>query len=99
MNSITTSMCLSVRGGISMLHAKRRNSKTYMTDNNGKPLSRDDAIQELMNELAKGHEVIPMSKHCGNPCAYSSCKGFDYKEFGCSGHTTGEEPQTGIKAE
>lgn len=90
--STTTSMCLSVRGGIKMLQAKRSNAKTYMTDNNGKPLSRDEAINALMDELAKGREVIPMSRQCGNPCAYASCKGFDYAGGGCGGHTTGEEP-------
>lgn len=93
--STTSCMCLSVRGGINMLQAKRRNAKTYMTDNNGRPLSRDEALNELMNELAKGREVIPMGKGCGNPCAYASCNGFDYKGGGCPGHTTGEEPNQG----
>lgn len=92
--STTTTMCLSVRGGIRMLQAKRRNAKTYMTDDQGRALSRDDAINSLMDELAQGHEVIPMSKHCGKPCAYASCPGFDYGESGgCGGHITGEEPQ------
>lgn len=92
--SKTTTMCMSVRGGIRMLQSKRRNAKTYMTDSRtGRPLSRDEAINELMDELAKGHEVIPMSKHCGKPCAYASCPGFDYGERGgCGGHDTGEEP-------
>lgn len=91
--SRTTTMCMSVRGGIRMLQAKRRNAKTYMTDNAGRPLSRDEAINALMDELAKGREVIPMSKHCGKPCAYASCPGFDYgAQGGCGGHVTGEQP-------
>ena len=91
--STTTSMCLSVRGAIRMLQTKRKTAKTYMTDNDGHPLSRDAAINELMDELSKGHEVIPMSKHCGNPCDYASCPGFNYGEHGgCGGHTTGEQP-------
>ena len=86
-------MCMSVRGGIRMLQAKRRNAKTYMTDDAGRPLSRDEAIDALMDELAKGRAVIPISPHCGKPCAYASCPGFDYGEHGgCGGHTTGELP-------
>lgn len=93
--STTTSMHMSVRGGIKMLQAKRRNAKTYMTDGKGRSLTRDEAIDALMNELANGHEVIPMSPHCANPCAYASCKGFDYKDGGCGGHITGEQPKAG----
>lgn len=89
----TTTMCMSVRGGIRMLQSKRRNSKTYMRDDSGRELSRDEAINALMDELAKGHEVIPMSKECGNPCAYASCPGFNYGEHGgCGGRITGEQP-------
>lgn len=90
--STTITMCMSVRGGIRMLQSKRRSAKTYMTDNAGKPLSRDVAINALMDELSKGREVIPMSPHCKNPCAYASCKGFDYAGGGCPGHVTGEKP-------
>lgn len=89
----TFSMCMSVRGGIRNLQAKRVNAKTYMTDKDGRPLSRDAAINALMDELAKGREVIPMSKHCASPCPYPSCPGFDYGENGgCGGHITGEQP-------
>lgn len=91
--SRTTSMCMSVRGGIRMLQQKRRNAKTYMTGSDGRPLSRDEAINALMDELAQGHEVIPMGDHCKNPCPYASCPGFDYGAHGgCGGHVTGEEP-------
>lgn len=91
--STSTFMCMSVRGGIRNLQAMRKNAKTYMTDDVGRPLSRDGAINALMDELAKGREVIPMSPHCGKPCAYPSCPGFDYGERGgCGGHTTGEQP-------
>jgi hypothetical protein len=77
-----------------MLQQKRRNAKTYMTDDSGRELSRDEAINALMDELAKGREVIPMSPDCGKPCAYASCPGFDYGERGgCGGHDTGEEPR------
>lgn len=96
--STSTAMCMSVRGGIRMLQAKRRNSPTYMTDDKGRALSRDEAINALMDELAKGREVIPMSPHCGNPCAYESCPGFDYSAGGgCGGHVTGEQPKTATK--
>lgn len=89
----TTSICMSVRGGIRMLQQKRRDAKTYMTDNKGRPLSRDEAIDALMDELAAGRETLPMGKHCANPCAYASCPGFDYgANGGCGGHISGEEP-------
>lgn len=72
-----------------MLREKRRTAKTYMTDDQGRPLSRDQAIDALMDELSQGREVIPMGKHCGNPCpnADKGCTGFNYsKDGGCPGY-------------
>lgn len=89
----TYSMCMSVRGGIRNLLAKRANAKTYMTDGAGRALSRNEAINALMDELSKGRESLPMGKHCANPCPYKSCPGFDYGAHGgCGGHISGEEP-------
>lgn len=79
-------MCLNVRGGIKSLQTQR-GKKTYMTDSTGRPLSKAEAIDALMDELAKGHEVIPMNSKCGNPCKQSdTCAGFDHKGGGCPGY-------------
>lgn len=85
-------MCLSVRGAISDLHRRRSKKPTEYRDDNGRPLYRNEAIDALMDELAKGHEVIPMHKGCGNPCKNScKCAGFDYKDGGCPGYPIDEE--------
>ncbi len=66
--------CVSVRGAI-------RNWRDWIgsiTGDDGKRLMTRDEIQDaLMDELAKGREVIPI----GNPC-----EGFDYSGAGCPGH-------------
>lgn len=85
-----TCLRMNVRGGIRNLQAQR-GKKTYMTDATGRPLNKDEAIDALMDELAKGHEVIPMNEGCGNPCRNScSCPGFDYKDGGCPGYEVPE---------
>jgi hypothetical protein len=77
---------MDVRGGIRNLQ-KQRSKKTYMTDGKGRSLSKDEAINALMDELAAGREVIPMNPKCGNPCQHSDqCKGFDFKDAGCPGY-------------
>lgn len=87
MSGRTSYMCMSVRGAIRDLQGKRANAKTYMNDDDGKPLSRDGAINALMDELAKGREVIPMHSKCGNPCKQNhTCTGFDFKDGGCPGY-------------
>jgi hypothetical protein len=82
-------MCMSVRGAIKDLQS-RRGKKSYMNDDQGRPLTRLEAIDALMDELAKGHELIPMGDKCANPCpnAYRGCAGFDYKDGGCPGYCT-----------
>ena len=90
MNGKSVYMCMSVRGAINNLH-RQRGKKTYMTDDQGKPLTKQEALNALMDELAKGHEVIPMGPHCANPCpnADKGCTGFDYGEHGgCPGYCT-----------
>lgn len=84
----STYMCMSVRGGIRHLQGLRKNAKTYMTDDQGRALSRDEAINAMMDELARGRETIPMGPHCANPCpnADKGCPGFDYGTGGgCGG--------------
>lgn len=62
----TVHMCLSVRGAITM---PDRDLKGWIRDDDGKLLSPGDARNALMDELAKGREVIPMGE---------ACEGFDY---------------------
>ena len=84
-------MHLSVRGALGQLQRSRA-KKSAFQDDNGRPMSRLDAIDGLMDELAKGHECLPMNKGCGAPCKNSPlCRGFDYgKDGGCPGHPVDE---------
>lgn len=93
--SRTYYMNMSVRGAIRNTMGLRKNAKTYMTDDKGRPLSRDEAVSALMDELAKGRDVIPLESTCGNPCqrAHLGCTGFLYKDAaagkrGCPGYPT-----------
>jgi len=100
--SRTVYMCMSVRGGIRNLQALRKNARTYMTDDHGRVLSRDEAINAMMDELAKGHETIPMGPQCANPCtnADKGCTGFDYGEHGgCPGFCRATESGAPASAE
>ena len=67
-------LCLSVRGAI-------RNYRDWigaMTNSEtGEALTASEIQDALMDELTKGHEVIPF----GEPC-----EGFDYAGGGCPGH-------------
>lgn len=92
MTTMSMHMCLCTRGAIRNLQASRSKKTAYQHDD-GRPMNKDEAMNALMDELAKGHESIPMSKKCGNPCQNSPlCKGFDYgKDGGCPGHPVSEE--------
>lgn len=89
--STTFHLSLSVRGAIRNLQASRA-KKSAFTDDHGRPMTRLEAIDGLMDELAKGRETMPLSKGCGNPCKNSpQCKGFDFgPKGGCPGHPTEE---------
>ncbi|PRC92622.1 hypothetical protein [Solimicrobium silvestre] len=68
----TWHMCLNVRGFLNS--AKKREYKMFEHDD-GTNMTYDEARNALFDELAQGHEVIPMGK----------CDNFDYKT-GCKGH-------------
>lgn len=78
---------LAVRGAIEELSRSRAKGSHY-TDSNGQQMTRKEALSSLMDELAKGHECIPLSGGCGNPCRNSEkCPGFNYGAGGgCPGH-------------
>lgn len=75
----TIHMCLSVRGALNWPLREQKRMLRSMTKNDG---TRFRDVAELRNalidELAKGHEVIPMSAECDN---------FDWKK-GCQGHAS-----------
>jgi hypothetical protein len=64
-------MCLSVRGA--MRWSKSRLKGLFEVD--GRKSTADESWQLLADELAKGHEVLPLGE----------CEGFDYVR-GCPGH-------------
>ena len=65
--------CIDVRG---LLLKKDRDLRGWLTNDDGRELSPQEARLALMDELLKGHEVIPV----GDPC-----EGFNFKT-GCPGH-------------
>ena len=68
-------MCMSVRGALNWdKKTMKRNAKGFKT-NDGRPMTADQVREALMDELAKGHEVIPLGE----------CDNFDFKT-GCKGH-------------
>lgn len=90
MTAMQLHMCLDVRGALKTL-MKSRAKRSAFTDTGGQPMTRMQAIDGLMDELSKGHEVVPMHKGCDSPCRNSAkCKGFDFKGGGCPGHPVEE---------
>ena len=71
-------MCMDVRGAL--LNWSDREMEGVFKHNNGRPMSAYEAKTFLMDEIAKGHKVIP--------CV--PCDNFDY-QTGCGGHPV-EEP-------
>lgn len=68
----THHMCLSVRGALMNWH---RGSHHGFQHDDGSPMTNAEAKAALLEELARGHEVIP----------FGQCDDFDYKS-GCRGH-------------
>ena len=70
-------MCISVRGLLRHSAAEMKRYIKSITKDDGTPFSSVDEYRNaLLDEIAKGHEVLPMSKDCDN---------FDFKK-GCQGH-------------
>ena len=68
-------MCLSVRGVL--LNWSDSQLEGVFKHDDGRPMTPQEAKATLLDELAKGHEVIP----CG-----PACEGFDFTGGGCPGH-------------
>jgi hypothetical protein len=86
----TAYLCLNVRGALRNM--TKREKRGMFKHDDGRTMTADEADNALMDELVKGHEVIPMNTECGNPCRYASCSGFDFSGGGCPGHASGEQP-------
>lgn len=75
-------LCLDVRGAL--MNWSDREMRGVFLHDDGRKMTAREAKNFLMDEIAKGHKVIP----CG------PCEGFDY-QTGCPGHPT---PESGLGA-
>ncbi len=71
----TVHLCLSVRGALKNM--SNSDLANMIVHDDGSKATADEAKDYLLDELANGHEVIPI----GDPC-----EGFDYSGGGCPGH-------------
>jgi hypothetical protein len=70
-------MCISVRGMLAWGERETKRQLRSITKDDGTRFSGVREFRDmLMDELAAGHEVLPMGKACDN---------FDWKK-GCQGH-------------
>ena len=75
--STTFHMCQSVRGMLNWTATETKRNMRSITKEDGRRFgSVHEFRSAVVDELAKGHEVIPLGK---------PCDGFDYKK-GCPGH-------------
>lgn len=70
-------MCVDVEGAIINLSRSRARMAGGYRHDDGREMTREEAISALLDEVRKGHRVIPMG----------SCDDFDY-QTGCRGHAT-----------
>jgi hypothetical protein len=70
---MTVHLCLDVRGALH--NWSDREFKGVFKHDDGRPMTPREAKDALMDEIAKGHKVIP----CG------PCDNFDFQK-GCLGH-------------
>lgn len=75
----TIHMCVSVRGLLSKTRSELKRATGYMLMADGSRHTVESLREALFDELAEGHEVIPMG----------DCDDFDWKT-GCRGHVVAE---------
>ena len=68
-------MCMSVRGAL--LRSDKELIGVFRHDD-GRNMTPREARLSLMDELAKGNEVIPLSKNCDNFDNKTGCRGHDH---------------------
>ncbi|MBL8968252.1 MAG: hypothetical protein JNG85_14695 [Spirochaetaceae bacterium] len=79
-------MCMSVRGILSRSNRELKRMLPMFTRDDGSHYATTDQLRDaLLDEIAKGHEVLPMGK----------CDNFDWKD-GCKGHEEPAEVEAGI---
>jgi hypothetical protein len=71
----TIHMSISVRGMLNWPKGEFKKACKWITKKDGTPFTPAELKEALYDELAKGHEVIPMGE----------CDNFDHKT-GCRGH-------------
>ena len=81
----TFHMCLDVRGAL--MNWNDREMKGVFKDN-GRVLSVREAKEFLMDEIAKGHRVIPIG----------DCDTFDF-ETGCPGHPVDADSELALRGD
>lgn len=75
--SIGIHMCISVRGVLSKpKQVMWKDYKGVFTKDDGSATTYEEVRDYLLDELAKGHELIPFGK----------CDNFNYAKGGCRGH-------------
>ena len=74
-----THMCISVRGVLG--RGLKYCGSIGMRHDDGRKATPHEVQDWLMDELAKGHEVVPLGE----------CDNFDFKK-GCQGHPLEEKP-------
>lgn len=84
MSTRTIHMSMSVRGVLSWPESEFRNALNWITKNDGTKFATTAELRNcFFDELAKGHEVVPMA---------SDCEGFDYVH-GCPGHPVPDDAE------
>ncbi len=73
--SRTIHVCLSVRGALNWTKAEMKRMAPSITVDGKKLRTADEVKNFLLDELSKGHEVLP----------FGDCDNFDWKT-GCKGH-------------
>jgi hypothetical protein len=85
--SKTRHCCLDVKGAL--MNWEDEKFLNCVTDDNGNMLTPAQVKSAFLDELGKGHLVIPL----GEPC-----EGFDYSGGGCPGHEIDDEPSEAVAA-
>lgn len=81
------SSSMSIKGAINALRGQRT-GPTMLCDASGRNIPPAEAIAFLTCEQARGRNLMPMSRECGNPCQHADkgCTGYDHVKGGCPGY-------------
>ncbi len=82
------SVCMNIRGFMRNNKFPKDYRGMFRRDD-GVLLTPHEAREELLDRIAKGQHVMPVSPECGSPCMHADngCKGFNFGEGGgCPGY-------------